>query len=263
MIPLSHNHLKILKKLRLKKYREREGLFIAEGLNACEEALRSGRYPVREIIVSSDFLERVENRELSRRMPDDITVYSCSRHAMEELSTEDAPRGIILVCGTTTCSLNDLERTQPDRLLYLEGVADPGNLGTIMRTALWFGTRRLLLGPSCADPFNPKVVRASAGALFGASLYRSVPPDILVSFARNEGYKLAATAPRGNMPVDKWRQEGRYILLLGGEARGLSSELLETADATLFIPGYGAAESLNVAAAAAITLYELARKERA
>ncbi|HET58393.1 MAG TPA: RNA methyltransferase [Deltaproteobacteria bacterium] len=260
--PLSHNHLKILKKLRLKKYRDRAGLFIAEGVNALEEALLGNRYPVREIIVSHDFLESGEGAEFSRKISNDITVYSCSRRTVEELSTEEAPRGVLLVCGAKTRSLNDLEKTPPDRLLYLEGVADPGNLGTILRTALWFGMRHLLLGPSCADPFNPKTVRATAGALFGVSLYRPVPAETLASFARNAGYKLAATTPRGDLPVAEWRQEERYILLLGGEARGLSNELLEAADAMLSIPGCGAAESLNVAAAAAILLYELGGNQR-
>ncbi len=254
--PLSLNHKRRLRKLRLKKYREREGLFLAEGRNACREALRGDRYPLREIIISRDLPDNDRewlSRELSSRT---VPVYSCSRADINELSSEEHARGILVVCKSVDSSLDTPNNDQPDRIVYLEGISDAGNLGTIMRTSLWFGVNRIALGPSCIDPYNTKVIRASAGTIFGVSLIRDVAAEKLFSFAETQGYDLVATSPRGGIPPAELKKEGRIVLLLGEESRGLSSELMEHAHTLVTVPGSGAAESLNLAAAAAILLYE-------
>lgn len=255
---LSLNRKKRFKKLRSKKHRDGEGLFLAEGLNALREALREGRYPLEAIIVAEDAAGGIEPL-LQNMQAGTIPVYSCSRDTLRELSTEEEPQGVLLVCQARTLSLAGITGRAPDRMIYLEGVSDPGNLGAIMRTALWFGVEHILLGPSCVDPFNTKVIRSSAGAFFGISLFQSVSTDELLSFARQGGWELVATSPRQGEDPGNIAAGGRHILLFGNESRGLSPELMSLADRNISIPGAGRAESLNLAAAAAIVLYETSR----
>ncbi|MBW2600163.1 MAG: RNA methyltransferase, partial [Deltaproteobacteria bacterium] len=136
---------------------------------------------------------------------------------------------------------------------------DPGNLGTIMRTAAWFDVRQLILSPSCVDPFNTKAIRASAGTIFGMEIYRSVNPPQIRQFADKTGYSMIATVPRGGIPPGEWERGGKNIVMLGQEADGLSKELTEYADQLISIPGRGNVESLNLSVAAAIILYELTK----
>ncbi|MCK9229992.1 MAG: RNA methyltransferase [Syntrophales bacterium] len=253
---LSPNRKKRFKKLRSKKHRDREGLFLAEGLNALREALKENRYPLKAIIVAADAAKgATEHLLLQTALTGDIPLYSCSRETLRELSTEEQPQGIILVCETRTYPLDSMAGGTQDRMIYLDGVSDPGNLGSIMRTALWFGVDHILMGPSCVDPFNTKVIRSSAGALFGMSIVQAVDTGDILNLARRGGWELVATAPRGGEDPGSIKKCGKYIFLLGNESRGLSPELMDQADRTITIPGRGGAESLNLAAAAAILLY--------
>lgn len=256
---LSLNRKKLFKKLRSKKYRDGEGLFLAEGLNALREALRENRYPLQAIIVAEEAAAGDIQPLLQNIAAKDIPVYSCSRDTLKELSTEEEPQGVLLVCEARTLSLADITGRAPDRMIYLDGVSDPGNLGAIMRTALWFGVEHILLGPSCVDPFNTKVIRSSAGAIFGISLFQAVSTEELLHLARGGGWELVATSPRQGEDPGNIKKGGKHILLLGNESRGLSPELMSRADRKISIPGGGRAESLNLAAAAAIVLYETSR----
>ena len=139
------------------------------------------------------------------------------------------------------------------------GVSDPGNLGTIIRTAAWFGIDQIILSPGCVDPFNTKVIRSSAGTLFGTKFFCSVPFESLKAFAEEERYRLIATVPRGGIAPRALERSGRDILLLGQEAEGLDRNILSAAGCRVSIAGSGPVESLNLAVACAIILYELTR----
>lgn len=256
---LSLNRKKRFKKLRSKKYRDEEGLFLAEGLNALREALRKGLYPLQALILAENAAAGDLQPLLQNIQANHIPVYSCSRDTLKELSSEEEPQGILLVCEARTLPLADITGRAPDRMIYLDGVSDPGNLGAIMRTALWFGVEHILLGPSCVDPFNTKVIRSTAGAIFGISLVRDVDAEELLNLARVGGWELVATSPRHGEDPGNIRKGGKHILLLGNESRGLSPALMSRADRKISIPGAGRAESLNLAAAAAIVLYETSR----
>ncbi len=262
IVPLSKNHEKLIRKLQAKKYRLEEELFLAEGAHALTEALKGSLYALREIILAEDLLEEKENALSGLPLPSDIPVYSCSRRVMASLSTEESPQGILLVLSGRAFTFDELTDRPSRRLVYLDEVSDPGNLGTIFRTALWFGFRQFLLGPDCVDHFNTQTIRASAGALFGSEIYRPVESGRLLKYAKENNYTVTATVPRGGIPVDKWAPAEKEIILFGQEARGLSADLIEGADCRITIPGSGAAESLNLAAAAAIILYEAARFRR-
>jgi len=260
--PLSKNHEKEIRKLQAKKYRNEKQLFLAEGINALTEARRGTFYPLREIILSEETVEKRDKKIFEPPFPHGLPVYSCSRRAMETLSTEESPQGVLLVCSVSPLTFADLADHPSNTLIYCDGISDPGNLGTLFRTARWFGFRQFLLSPSCVDPFNTKAIRASAGTVFGIEIYRPVTGEELRTFARNRGYSITATTPHEGTPIDKWSRQKREIILLGQEARGLSQDFIEGAQHLLSIPGSGTVESLNLAAAASIIFYELFQSEQ-
>jgi len=251
ILPMSGSHRKWIRKLHGKKFREETGVFIAEGFNALEAAIATPFHPILEIAVDENHTDKV-----SDILSNDVPVYTCSDSIMRDISTEKTPQGVVMICHRKEFQFHDLEREASDTLLYLDRVSDPGNLGTIMRTAAWFDIRQLILSPSCVDPFNTKVIRSSAGALFSTELYQSVNPNQVYEFAAMKGYRLVATVPRGGIPSNEWKRQGRTIILLGQESSGLSDELTQHADQFISIPGRGNVESLNLSVAAAIILYE-------
>ena len=229
-------------------------MFIAEGFNAFRAAVETTCHPIIEVATDAEHLESVVGI-----LPEDVPVYECSDSIMGEISTEKTPQGVVVICRRGEFHFPDLERTASDTLLYLDRVSDPGNLGTIMRTAAWFDVRQLILSPSCVDPFNTKAIRASAGAIFGIEVYQSVDPQQIRQFANGTGYSTIAMVPQGGIPPGEWDKGGKNIVLLGQEADGLSEELTEYADRLVSIPGRGSVESLNLSVAAGIILYEIAK----
>src|SRR5207237_76763 len=140
-------------------------------------------------------------------------------------------------------------------VLALDAVQDPGNVGTIVRTAAWFGVRSLLLGVGTADVYAPKVIRSTQGAIFSVSMESLVDLVGRLKVLQNEGWKVIATVlDTGAHSIYEWRQDGKAILLLGSEAHGISPELIALSEECVMIPRYGEGESLNVATSAAIVL---------
>ncbi|MDD5724205.1 MAG: RNA methyltransferase [Syntrophales bacterium] len=251
---MSRGHRTWVRSLHRKKIRDEEGVFIAEGFNALESAVDATYHPIVEVMVDRDHLEAVV-----ALLPDDLPVYECSGSIMEEISTEKTPQGVVMICRRGNFAFSDLDGAAPDTLLYLDRVSDPGNLGTILRTAAWFGFRQLILSPSCVDPFNTKAIRASAGTIFKTEIYRDIDSGQIQKFSERRGYRMVAMVPRGGNPPDELKKTDRKIVMLGQEADGLSEELMECADQLVSIPGHGGVESLNLSVAAAIILYEIVK----
>jgi TrmH family RNA methyltransferase len=166
-----------------------------------------------------------------------------------------------MVCRQKKSSLEMLMENSPDTLLYINGISDPGNLGTILRTAAWFGIKQILINHSCVDPYNTKTVRASAGTIFLVEIYQ-ISERQLFQFAEEKEYKLIATVPHGGTAIDKWKKVGRNIVMFGHESKGLSEETINHADESISIPGHGNVESLNLAVATSIILYEIGKRSK-
>lgn len=254
ILQLSGNHRKWIRKLHRRKFREKEGVFIAEGFNALEAALKTTCHSILEVVADEDHLESIVDI-----LPGNVPVYGCSGSIMEEISTEKTPQGVVVICRRGKFHFPDLEHGASDTLLYLDRISDPGNLGTILRTAAWFDVRQLILSPSCVDPFNTKAIRASAGTIFGIAIYQSVDPPQIRQFADKTGYRMIAMVPRGGISPGEEKKGGKNIVMLGQEADGLSEELTGYADRLVSIPGGGNVESLNLSVAAAIILYEITK----
>lgn len=256
-LPLSKQHSKWVRKLQQKKYRREEKLFIAEGVNSLHAAMETPHHPIREIIVDNDFAEKVKVNPSLLLVSPTIPVYECSRNEMESISSEETPQGIVIVCHEKEFSFDNVKNNLNDTLIYCEGISDPGNLGTIIRSSAWFGFHQILTGPFCVDPFNTKVVRSSAGTIFGVEVYQTIHSDMLVDLAARAGYTLIATVPSGGIPLHQWEKPEKTIVMFGHESKGLSPHLAEQAGHRISISGCGTVDSLNLAVAASIILYEL------
>ncbi len=249
---ISKNHRQWIRGLQRRKNRDQEGVFVAEGFNALESALRSIHHPVLEVIADRNHIEAVADIIFN-----ETPLYECSDSIMNELSTESTPQGVLTICRRSEFDSRNLGAGTSDVLLYLDRVSDPGNLGTIIRTSAWFGVRQLMLGPSCVDPFNAKSIRASAGALFAVELYMPVSPESMKGLAGRAGYQIIAMVPRGGISPEQVEKSGKNIIMMGQEAEGLSDELIGFADQVVSIRGRGDVESLNLSVASAIILYEM------
>lgn len=252
--PMSKAQLKRLKALTTKKGREEAGLFLVEGWKSAVEALSSDWEIVTLLVDPS----RVDDQGVSVLRTCDtrrISVHSGSAADIRALSDVVNDQGIISVVRMRTASLRDLPATGD--LLVLDAVSDPGNLGTLVRTADWFGLSAVIVGPGSASPYNEKVVRATMGSLFRLPV---IPVGDLTEACRtlkNSGIVLAGAIVQGGT-WSSWLTHARTALILGSEAHGISPDLIGLVNQRITIPRVGSAESLNVAGAGAVLMSSLA-----
>ena len=224
-------------------FRRQQGLFLCEGPKLLREALKWGAQP--ETVVSApgtplpvlEGLRRVEP-------PADV---------LKTLADTQSPQGVLFTCPLPDTALPD--KLSPGRYLVLDGVQDPGNLGTIWRTADAFGAAGLILTGPCADPFGPKTVRATMGACFRLPLWRG-EPQAVKALLDSSGIPLYATALRRDTEDVRLTDLSCAAVVIGSEGRGVSEEMLSLAEKTLKIPMEEKCESLNAAVAAAVVLWE-------
>lgn len=236
-----------IKKLPQKKYRERFGCFVAEGehtvLELQKAVLRTPALLQSELYVT----------EAYEQWSSPFKTHLLNERQFAQLADTETPQGILAVVPIAAVQAAASSAGSSEKAIYLQEVQDPGNLGTILRTLAWFGGFRLLLSPGSVDPFNPKVVRASMGALFHVPLELDVASSSLAKRYR----RIAALDLQGESTrAARFRQHDCY--LFGNEARGLPAALLDEVQASRFsIPGSGTLESLNLATAVNICAYEL------
>ena len=172
----------------------------------------------------------------------------------------ESPQGVAALVRWKEFSLNDvLAKAQSGPLLAIAGVQDPGNLGTILRSAEAFDAAGVVLGEGTVSPFNSKVVRASAGSVFRLSLTRAKLKDALARF-REQGLRLLGTSSHKGVPLSQAKLDGPLVIFIGSEGAGLPRDLITQMDELVVIPHSSRVESLNAGVAASIVLYEAARK---
>jgi RNA methyltransferase, TrmH family len=245
MQELSLTKLKQFAALRDKKARIAEGMYLAEGTKLVQEALQQPFKPI-AIVVSDSF-----PHPPTGNLPCPVFVAQQAKYA--RLTDQTTPEGILAVMPLPK---QVLPQTPTGPAFILSAVQDPGNLGTLLRIADWFGFRAIYTSTQTVDAFNPKVVRASMGSLFRVPVYEI---DSLSEFITvNVANVYAATL--GGTPLSTLQIPRSSMLLLGNEANGLSAELLRIPNLkTVSIEGGGGAESLNVAIAGGILAYSLGR----
>jgi RNA methyltransferase, TrmH family len=248
---------------RLKQRAEREatGLALLEGPQVVREAIAHAPGTVEELYFTSDGFER--HPDLAKAATDaGIEVEFASDAALAAMADTRTPQGVLAVAHQTPTRLRDLLEEGARLVVVLDEVRDPGNAGTIIRAADAAGADAVVLTGSSVDPYNPKVVRSTTGSLFHLRVATGVPLAAAAAAVREAGLALLAADMHGE-PLPGADLAGPTAWLFGNEAHGLSAEARALADRTVAVPIYGAAESLNLATAAAVCLYASAFAQRA
>ena len=241
-------------KLNRHNGRRRAARFLAEGPNLVEAALRRG--VVSEVFATESAAERFAG------LLADAPVQLVTERAAKALSDTVTPVGLVAVCSMPEVGLDGVLAGAPSLLAVPVGVSEPGNAGTLIRLADAMGADAVVFAGHSVDPYNGKCLRASAGSIFSVPVVSEPDAVGAVTFLRQAGLQVLATTLDGDVSLDEAELTVPTAWLFGPEAHGLSAELVALATTRVRIPMAGAAESLNVAAAAAICLYQSARAVR-
>jgi len=233
--------------------RRRAKRFLAEGPNLVGAAAARGL--VREVFVTESAAERHASLLDSRQWP----VHLVTDRAAKALSDTVTPVGLVAVCEMPATHLEDVLAGSPRLLAVAVEIGEPGNAGTLIRIADAMGAAAVVLAGHSVDPYNGKCLRASAGSIFTVPVVVASEVDEAVIALRAAGLQLLATTVDGETPLDQANLSAPTAWLFGPEAHGLPADIAAAADHRVHIPMAGGAESLNVAAAAAICLYQSAR----
>ena len=255
---LSENHAKKLRALKQKKFRDRDNLFLAEGVRLCEDAL-AGEAKVRDVIITNEALRHARIAALVQNIIDKKhPVHISSVRLFKTLSDEKSPQGILFVVEKPV--VPPIDTISGPLIVGLDDLQDPGNLGAILRSAEWFGVKEIVLSPGCVDPYNPKVVRSSMGAIFRIVLCTFINLEEFLARFKERGYRAVGSMVNASTNLPNVSATGKDVLLIGNEANGLSPALSSLIDLSVRIPGQGQGESLNAAMSASIFLYHFAQK---
>lgn len=251
-------------KLAKKDRRAEARLFLVEGPQGVREALRSRPELIQDVFVTAQARDRhADIVALAEAASLELTL--CTEAVINQMADTVTPQGVIAVCAFTDTTLERVLANAPSLLLVLHEVKDPGNVGTIIRTADAAGADAVILTAQSVDVFNPKVVRATTGSLFQIPIVAGVALEQTLVALKKIGIRVLATDTQGEDLVDV---AAAGVLahptawLLGNEAHGLSDEDETLADAIVSVPIYGKAESLSLQTAAAICVYQSAFAQR-
>lgn len=234
---IDNKTIKSLKKLHIKKYRDESNLFLVEGEHLVLEAYKRGY--LKKIIVK-------ENTKTNF----DVEIMYVSENVLKYLSELDSPSAIIGVCEKLQ------EKEIGNKVLVLDDIQDPGNLGTIIRSAVAFNIDTIVISDNTVDLYNSKVIRASQGMVFNINIIKK---DLLnfIDYLKQQKYRIYATKVNGGNDLKNVEISKNFAIIMGNEGSGVRNEILELADEYLYIKMNESCESLNVAIATSIILYEL------
>ncbi|KLT65688.1 RNA methyltransferase [Pedobacter sp. BMA] len=244
---LSKSQISFIKSLHQKKYRKEHGLFLVEGIKSIKEFIQSS-YQIHSIFYNS------EQANLLPKLPANINLFEVNNAELGKISTLQTPQGFLAVIHTRENKELSLQQLKNRFTLVLDGVQDPGNMGTIIRTADWFGFKNIVCSEDCVEVFNPKTVQATMGSLARVEIYIENLSNFL---DRSQIPVFGALLNGESIYQIDWGNEG--LVILGNEGKGISPEIIKKINKPVTIPRFGEAESLNVAVSAAIFCSELVR----
>jgi TrmH family RNA methyltransferase len=259
---LSKEKLKELARLKTKKGRKQQGKFLIEGTRLCEEALNSS-WVVESFLLTYAFGEKTKGKEFSRKLErSNAKLIEVKAHNLEKLSDTVTPSGIMGVVKIRNNPLNELWKERTKLILALDGIRDPGNVGTLIRTADAFRADAVVLSDDTVELYNPKVVRSTMGSIFHLPVFDEMNLEKTLPELKKRNFKILGTDVHEGINLDRVDFSGKIFVLIGNEAEGLNKNLLALVDDIVHIPIRGKAESLNAAVAGGIILYEATRKTR-
>lgn len=234
---VDNKHIKDLKKLNTKKYRDKTSSFLIEGEHLVLEAYKTGH--LKELILDND-----------RVMPLNVETSYVTNNVFNYISTLETPPDIMGVCSK-------LEKKEiGNKILILDNIQDPGNLGTIIRSAVAFNIDTIILGKDCVDLYNPKVIRSTQGLIFHINI---IVEDLLtfIPELKKQKYKIYGTKVTHGKEVKSIEKNEKICIIMGNEGNGVKEDILSLCDEYMYIKMSSLCESLNVGVATSIILYEL------
>ncbi|RZK16448.1 MAG: RNA methyltransferase [Pedobacter sp.] len=244
---LSKSQISFIKSLHQKKYRKEHGLFLVEGIKSIIEFIQSN-YKIHSIFYNSGQFN------LLPKLPANINLFEVNNAELGKISTLQTPQGFLALVHIPKKEIIDQLTLKNKFTLVLDGVQDPGNFGTIIRTADWFGFKQIICSEDTVEAFNPKTVQATMGSLARVNIYYEDLPSFL---SLHKLPIFGALLDGESIYKTNWGNEG--LVILGNEGKGISAEIIKKVNHPVTIPKFGEAESLNVAVSAAIFCSELVR----
>lgn len=246
--------IKDIKKLKEKKYRNEGSKFLIEGFRFVCEALESD-FEVPLVFISENAKDRWNNFNVKSKLQKDTKVYSVTEQILKSISSTDNPQGIVAVVNNKSISLEN----EQGFYILVDKVQDPGNMGTIVRTAHAAGALGVLITKGTVDTYNEKTLRSTMGSIFHIPI---IQDDNLeqVQFLRSKGFKLVVSSLDTESNFYDVDLKGKTIIAVGNEGSGISKEISDVSDIKIKIPMPGGAESLNVSVAASIMMFEVVRQ---
>lgn len=251
--------VKLCKQLQQRKHRDKTGLYLIEGPNILRDALSLG-VPLSAVIVRCGYFDRSRDFCLSD-MPPDVELIELAESIFDEIAETEHSQGIIAIAGRKELSEAEFfeQAGKSGNIVVLDRLQDPGNIGTIIRTADAAGYKGVVAIKGCSDIFSPKVVRAAAGSVFRVPVLFAETPEQAAGQIKATGRRLIATCFDTDKRYYDIDMKRGIALIIGNEGNGISRELLELSDERVKIPMTGSIDSLNAAVAAGILMYEAQR----
>ena len=253
--------VKRLRSLHERKFRKQTGLFLAEGTRICAEAASLGWTMHRLAFLAGREGDRMVRPLLEALERDRGRPLPMIESLLSRISRKDNPQMVLGAFEQRWLAADDITSGPADCWIALDRVRDPGNLGTIMRTADATGARGIILIGDCTDPYSVEAVRASMGAVFNVGL-ATMTEDEFIAFAGAWPGRVTGTALPASMDYRTARYDGPMILLMGNEQAGLPDRLQQACDQVIRMPMMGRSDSLNLAVATGVALYEVLRNQQ-
>ncbi|MGU8378554.1 TrmH family RNA methyltransferase [Clostridium perfringens] len=247
----NNNLFKEIKKLKEKKHRIKSNKYLIEGLRFVEEAIKS-KVSIDSIIFTESFKEK--NPELFLKINENIKLIQMNEALLKQLCSTENPQGIVGVIN-----MQNKELKSGELVVLVDKVQDPGNMGTIIRTAHAAGAAGIVMTKGAVDIYNDKTLRSTMGSIFYIPIVEDDSLDFVKSL-KKEGYKLVVSSLQGKNNFFEENLQGKVMIAVGNEGNGVSDKVYDIADIKVKIPMPGEAESLNVAVATSIMIYEKIRQ---
>jgi len=254
---MTKSELKYLATLSLKKARRAERKFVLEGWRGLHEAVHSS-FVIEYVAVVPEQRENPEHRSLLSLIREKkIPIKEISHRELQKVSDTVHAQGVVALVHQCTWTLEDVPLDGHVIVVALDGISDPGNLGSIIRTADWFGASAVLLGEGCVELHNEKVIRSTAGSIFHLPIVEKVNLVDAASKLRRKGFSISSLSADGQQAIHEVEFTQKQLFVVGSEAHGIGAPLRSESDHILKIPRFGAAESLNVVVACGIVLAQV------
>ncbi|HSX03864.1 MAG TPA: RNA methyltransferase [Rhabdochlamydiaceae bacterium] len=251
--------IKTIAKLKERRQRDETGQFLIEGYRELKRAAQSGVEIQMLLICPKLFLGENEETLIQQIDKNKAEIFECPPHLFEKLSYRDRPDGLIAIARQMQFSFDKLQSKKEPFVLIAEGIEKPGNLGSILRSADASGADGVIVCDRCTDIYNPNVVRASVGTLFTLPVIEASSEETLLWLQKKQ-IKVTAATPSAHIEFTEANFKGPIAVVVGTEQLGLTDFWMKAADIRVRIPMKGAADSLNVAAATTLLLYEVLRQ---